>query len=73
MTTKPIGDSPVAWLTDEEAESFFDRNARELVGMSGKDFLVRWDRGEFRKRVDINDDRVLRLAMLIPFGRRHTR
>jgi hypothetical protein len=71
MTTKPVGNSPVAWLTDDEAVEFFDRNARELLGISGEEFLRRWDRGDYRG-IEDDDERIISLAMLIPFGRRHS-
>lgn len=71
MTTKPIGDDPVAWLDDDEAVEFFDRNSHSLMGMSGLDFLRRWDAGEWRDGPDdAEHSNVIRLSMLIPFGRR---
>jgi hypothetical protein len=61
---------PVVELSDEEARAFFDRRARELVGLSGEEFLRRYDRGDY---AGIEEDefgrRVVHLSMLIPFGR----
>jgi hypothetical protein len=38
--------------------------------MSGEEFLRRWDAGDFVDRVDDPDHpEIMRLAMLIPFGR----
>lgn len=52
-------------LTRDEARSLFDGRAQKFLGVSGPEFIRRWDAGEF----DPQDDRVLRVAMLLPFGR----
>ncbi|MBI4491419.1 MAG: hypothetical protein HY690_01325 [Chloroflexi bacterium] len=54
-------------LTADEARALLDRQARRYLGMSGSEFVRRWDAGEF----DGNPDRpeVMRVAMLLPFGR----
>ncbi len=61
---------PVLWLTDEEARVHFDRQARRLVGLSGEEFLRRYDRGDY---TGIEEDefgrRIVRLEMSIPFVR----
>jgi hypothetical protein len=53
--------------TREEAWELFDQDARLQLGVSGEEFLRRWDSGEYR---DIQDDRegrkVMRVAFLIP-------
>ena len=53
-----------------ESRAWFDALARSIAGMSGDEFIRRWDAGELRDRVeaDENGDWV-RLYMLIPFGR----
>ena len=55
---------------DEEARAVFDAEARRLVGMSGEEFLGRYDAGEFN---DIHADGenldFTSLEMLISFGR----
>ena len=33
-------------IADEEAQRIFDRNARKYLGMSGDEFLRKWDAGE---------------------------
>jgi hypothetical protein len=57
-------------MSREEARRFFDEQARALVGLSGDEFLRRWDAGEY---ADVADDpahaQMMYLAMLIPFGR----
>ncbi len=45
---------PMIWLTPIEAHAQFDQRAREMVGMSGEEFLRRLDAGEY---ADIPDDR----------------
>jgi len=64
---------PVVELSDEEARAFFDREARRLVGLSGDEFLRRYDRGDY---AGIEEDefgrRVVELEFVIPFGRSGT-
>lgn len=56
-------------LSDEEAHAAFDEAARRLVGMSGDEFIRRWDAGEFAEIADKPGNRhIMRLAGLIPFG-----
>lgn len=43
-----------------------DRAAREVLNMSGEEFLERHDAGEF---ADPDDPAITRVAMLIPFAR----
>jgi hypothetical protein len=52
-------------LDDDEARQQFDRQAQRLMGISGDEFLRRYDAGELD---DLQDDRqqdaVMKLAML---------
>lgn len=58
------------FLTPEEGRALFDRRARELVGLSGEEFLARWDAGEIDASCDTPEGRrVGFLAALIPFAR----
>ncbi len=61
---------PVVELSDEEARAHFDPPARHLVGLSGEEFLRRYDRGDY---AGIEEDefgrRIVRLEMSIPFVR----
>jgi hypothetical protein len=54
-------------LSLHEGRELLDRAARRYLGISGDEFLERWERGDY----DDDPDRpeVMRLAMLIPFGR----
>ena len=57
-------------LSPERAAAFFDQVSRRIVGISGKEFLARWDAGEFRDFEDTPQGRELSyLILLIPFGR----
>jgi hypothetical protein len=39
-------------LEDDEAHAYFDKSARELLGMSGEEFLRRLDAGEWKDVID---------------------
>jgi hypothetical protein len=55
------------------AREMFDQEARDRVGMSGEEFLRRYDAGEFRDLEDTPEGRkVSYLVMLIPFGRQNS-
>jgi hypothetical protein len=59
-------------LPADEAVAMFDREARRVVGMSGAEFIARWDAGEYED-VDLDSSRegrdIIGLSGLIPFGR----
>ena len=58
-------------LDAELGIAMFDQEARRVVGISGDEFLARWDAGEFRDWEDTPEGRRLSfLILLIPFGRR---
>ncbi len=60
-------------LPRDEARALFEREARRLAGVSGDDFLARWDAGEYRDLGDTPEGRrIAYLALLIPFGRRNS-
>lgn len=68
MAVRP--DVTLQWATREEGRRLFDAQARKLMHMSGDEFLRRWDAGEFAAIADDPDHpEIMRLAMLIPFGR----
>ena len=57
--------------TEREGLALFDYQARKELGISGEEFLARWDAGEYHDLVDqVMARKVERLAMLIPFARR---
>jgi hypothetical protein len=45
-------DVGIVWLEGDEARAYFDKEARELVGMSGEEFLRRLDAGEWEEVID---------------------
>jgi hypothetical protein len=63
---------PPAVLDPELGIAMFDQEARRVVGMSGDEFIARWDAGEFHDWEDTPEWRDLEyLILLIPFGRRN--
>lgn len=58
-------------MPKEEALAYFEREIQRLLGMSGEEFIRRYDAGEYEGLEDIPETRnLLRAAFLIPFGRR---
>lgn len=69
-TTAERTDQRIEWFSPEETREAFDASAREWFGMSGEEFIRRWDAGEFDAIADDADHpQVMWLATLIPFGR----
>jgi hypothetical protein len=63
----------VILLSPEEAYELFDRHARKHLGISGEEFLRRWDAGEIGPVPDTPEGRGLgELVMMMPFARRTT-
>jgi hypothetical protein len=57
-------------VTREEGLALFDQQARKTLGISGDEFLRRWDEGVYQPVPDTPEGRAIgRLAMLIPFAR----
>jgi hypothetical protein len=56
----------VVEATPEEGRAMLDRAAREVLSISGEEFLVRWDAGDYEGS---DDPAITRVAMLIPFAR----
>ncbi|GAA2660922.1 hypothetical protein [Paractinoplanes durhamensis] len=69
MTTRTDGDvvPEVHEVSAEEGAALFDRTARRLLGVSGEEFLARWDRGDYADEQE--NMNVTKVAMLIPFAR----
>ncbi len=56
--------------TREESRAMFDAEVQRLLGISGQEFLDRYDAGEFRgPEEDLVERRANHLIMLIPFAR----
>ena len=48
-----VAEPPVRDLSPEESRAFFDAKASELMGISGDEFVRRWNAGEYD---DVADD-----------------
>ena len=59
-------------LSAEEALTIFDREARRVAGMSGEEFLAKWDAGDYA-HIDLDATRegrdIIGLWLLSPLGR----
>lgn len=65
-----VADTRIKWLTETEGHELFAEQAQKLLGISGSEFLHRWDAGEYDQIADDpNHPEIMRLAALIPFGR----
>ncbi len=63
-------DGQVRFLTPEESRAFFDQEARRLLGISGEEFVRRWEAGEYTEIADDPDHpEILDLYMISPLGR----
>lgn len=64
-------DWEVRELSREEGRKLFDRQARRYLGISGEEFLEKWDSREYGDPDDRakNPPGVMELAMLLPFVR----
>ena len=58
------------FLTPEEGKRQFDEAARAWLGISGDEFLRRYDAGEYADLVESEDNRrVIDLYLMIPLAR----
>ena len=60
-------------LTLEEGWELLDKQARKYLNMSGKEFVKKWEAGEFDE--DPDQPEIMHVAMLLPFvsnGRQHS-
>jgi hypothetical protein len=55
-------------LPPDECRALFDREAQRLLGISGEEFVRRWDAGEYKDTPDTPEGRqVMRVEFLLPF------
>jgi hypothetical protein len=70
VATARQSEGRIELFSPDQTREAFDELAQTLMQISGAEFIRRWDAGEY---IDIADDpdhpEILRLAMLIPFGR----
>ena len=57
---------PIVELSEAEGRALFERQARKYMGMSGDEFLRKWDAGEIE---DPDRSDVWTVVFLIPFVR----
>jgi hypothetical protein len=57
-------ESKVRFLNDEESVERFDKQVRNLLGISADDFLARRAKGDYKDACE--DSRVLKLLMMVP-------
>lgn len=68
--TAPQTERGIHWRSQQELRVLFDAEARRVMGMSGEDFLRRYDAGDFDRVHDDGEDiDFVELEMLIPWGR----
>lgn len=61
---------PVIWVTPEEGRRIFDEAARKWIGISGDEFIQRWEAGEYAEIPDdLEHRRYLELSLMIPLAR----
>lgn len=61
-----VHDETVEEMTVEEGRTAFNALTRDALGLTGDQFLVALDAGAYD---DTEDEQVIRLRMLAPFGR----
>jgi len=58
---------PIHDLTEEEAWQIFEDYAQYYRGISGEEFLRRWDAGEYYHNDDMpNHNAIISVAMMLP-------
>lgn len=67
MSTATLKKPKIKELSREQAKRLFNRQAQHYLKMSGKEFIEKWDAGQFNGKADT--PAVIRVAMLLPFGR----
>lgn len=63
-------DDGVFYVTPEEGRRLFDQAARKWMGISGEEFIRRWEAGEYWEIADQPGNfHIGDLIMMIPFAR----
>lgn len=70
MTTATGSASEVVTMDDQGSADLFDQIARRSMGVSGSEFLSRWDDGEFDGVSWDDVPGLAEVAMALPFARR---
>jgi hypothetical protein len=69
MAEELQSDEKVKYVSGQEAEGVLDSAARHYLGISGREFIRRYDAGAYGPAEHCDDPRVVYLSMLLPFGR----
>lgn len=60
----------MTFLTGQAALDFFESEVQRLVGISGEEFIRRYDAGEYEQLEDILENwNILEASFLVGFGR----
>jgi hypothetical protein len=72
MSSDTYSDIQLVHMTEDDAADAFDRTVRREMGMSGEDFLRRWDAGEWAD-TDLDDvPGLVDVWMMLPLVRHDT-
>lgn len=56
-------------LSVREAREVFDREVHRLMGISGTEFMERWESGDFAEIADEpGNHHIMRLALMMPYN-----
>ena len=69
MPTKAEATGGVAYVDSRESADLFDQIARKYMGISGTEFLARWDAGEFENMNWDDIPGLAEVATALPFAR----
>jgi len=69
MTTKTEATGGVEYMNRRDSAELFDQIARKNMGMSGTDFLRRWDAGEYEGQDWDAVPGLAEVATALPFAR----
>ena len=70
IESEELGEAGNFIMSPEEARAFFEREVQRLVGMSGDEFIRRYDAGEYAEIEDVPENwNIFRAAFLIGFGK----
>ena len=58
-------------LTEEEGRVLFDETARDRLGISGEEFVRRYDAGYYADKPELHEE-VIELHLMLPLVRRVT-
>jgi len=62
-----VRETQVRELTQAEGQALLDREAKRTLGISGEEFIRRYEAGEFNAQAERRE--IVHLAMLLPLAR----